>query len=485
MTGIRPGAPSPALELRGVTKHYGPVAAVQDVDLTVNRGSVHALLGENGAGKTTLMRVVYGLVAPDAGAIRIFGRAVPAGHSVREAMRAGVGMVHQHLSLVGNLTAAENFALGGRGVLRPDHAAASLERLAEKVGLRVRSDVLARDLSIVEQQRLEVLKALGRGASLLILDEPTAVLAPSEIRDLLDWIREFAAGGGTVVLITHKLRDALAVADDVTVLRRGRIAYQGPAASATDTELGRAMFADAPEPERGEAPATAPGDVVVRALDISLEDARGADRIRNAAFEVRRGEIIGIAAVEGSGHRELIAALTARHAIVSGTLELPQDISLIPADRVRDAIVPAFSLTENVALRSAGARRGLMPWTILRQRTAALVQRFDIATPSVDTRVRELSGGNQQRLVVARELERGATLLVADNPTRGLDQRATRFVHEQLRRAAADGAAVVVHSSDLDELLGLATRVLVVHDGAVREVGGGRDAVGRAMIGAT
>jgi general nucleoside transport system ATP-binding protein len=482
VTGSRPGAPPAALELRGITKHYGSVAAVQDVDLVIRRGSVHALLGENGAGKTTLMRIVYGLAAADAGGIRIFGRAVPANHSVREAMRAGVGMVHQHLSLVGNLTAAENLALGGRGAFRPLDAVASLADLSEKLGLSVRPDVLARDLSIVEQQRLEILKALGRGARLLVLDEPTAVLAPPEIRDLLDWTRGFAAGGGTVVLITHKLREALAVADEVTVLRRGRVTHQGAAAGATEDELRRAIFVDAPEPERTAA--SAPGELVVHARNVSLRDARGALRISDAEFDIRQGEIVGIAGVEGSGHRELIAALSARHTITSGTLDLPQDVSLIPADRIRDAIIAGFSLTENVALRAAGARRALMPWAALRQRTAALVQRFDIATPSVATRARALSGGNQQRLVVARELEQRPTLLVADNPTRGLDQRATGFVHEQLKRAAAEGAAVVVHTSDMDELLGLATRILVVFDGTVREVSGGRDVVGRAMIGA-
>ena len=475
-----------ALEMRGVTKRFAGFAALQEVDISVRAGSVHALLGENGAGKTTLMRIAYGLERRDAGNVFLFGRALGVAHSVRDAVRAEVGMVHQHLSLVGNLSVVENLALGGRGRFRPGEVASTLERVSSESGLRVPPTALARDLGVVEQQRLEILKALSRGARLLILDEPTAVLAPSEIRDLLQWIRAFAKRGGTVVLVTHKLREALAAADDVTVLRRGSVVYSGGAAATNEEELGRTIF---PKPPAAAASSEQlrPGDVVVRARDVTIHNARDRPSVRGATFDVHRNEIIGVAAVEGSGHRELLRVLSGRWPVHSGELELPADISLIPADRLREALIPSFDLAENVALRTAGARRGLLSWPAVRGRAAALVEQFAIATRSVRVPVRTLSGGNQQRLVVARELEHDVPLLVADNPTRGLDLRAAMFVHEQLRRAAARGAAVVVHSSDVDEVLALATRVLVVFDGVVSEVpgGGGREAVGRAMLGTT
>lgn len=472
--------------MRGVTRRFNHVVAVDAVDISVAAGSIHALLGENGAGKTTLMRIAYGLVERDAGELRLFGETVAGGgaHSVRRAMRASIGMVHQHLSLVGNLSAAESLVLGGHGRHHPDAAAAHLARVSELSGLRVPHDVLVRNLSIVEQQRLEILKALSRGARLLILDEPTAVLAPPEIRDLLRWIRSFAEGGGSVVLITHKLREALAVADEVTVLRRGRVVHAGggSARGASEADLARAIFPETLDPSPVPAP-SAPGEVVARANALVIVDARGAPRIRDATFEVRRGEILGIAAIEGSGHRELLRALSAQQRITAGALDIPSDTSLIPADRLREALIPGFSVTENVALRQAGWRRGLMRWPTIAERARNLVRVFGITTTSVSAAARELSGGNQQRLVVARELEHDVALVVADNPTRGLDVQATAFVHAQLRGAAARGAAVVVHSSDLDEVLALATRVLVVFDGVAREVSGDRDAIGRAMLG--
>jgi ABC-type uncharacterized transport system ATPase subunit len=481
----------PALELRGVAKRFGDVTALDGVDFTVAAGSVHALVGENGAGKSTLMRIADGLLSPDAGTIRLFGNAITA-HSVRQAMRAGVGMVHQHLSLAPNLSVTENLVLGESGFFRPGSAADLLRRTELASGLIVPHDALARDLSIVEQQRLEILKALARGARLLILDEPTAVLAPSEVEDLLRWIRDFAARGGSVVLVTHKLREARAVADEVTVLRHGRVVRAGSAATISEHELARAIFPENVEvqsaaatlaPGKLDAPKQ-PRDLLVQADAVDVTDSRGGRRIHDAVFEVRRHEIVGIAAVEGSGHRELLQALAALLPVSSGVLRLPERIGLIPADRNRDALVLEFTLVENVALHRLGTRRGLIPWRDLEGRTSGLLKHFGIVASSARARARELSGGNQQRLVVARELEHAHDLVVADNPTRGLDIRATAFVHGQLREAAARGAAVVVHSSDLDEILSLATRMLVVYHGEVREVALDRDKVGRAMLGA-
>lgn len=398
-------------------------------------------------------------------------------------------MVHQHLSLVPNLSPAENVMLGGSGVYHPRDAEEVLARTAQLAGLNVPKAPLVRDLSIVEQQRLEILKALSRGARVLILDEPTAILAPSDADALLSWIREFAATGGSVVLVTHKLREALAVADHVTVLRRGRVVHAGEARRGSEESLARAMFPDriasasAAEPERSPiADADARAAATLHAVNV-LDD-RGAVRVRGATFEVRRHEIVGVAAVDGSGHRELLLALAGVRQAHSGSLRLPARVAFIPADRLQDGLILDFSLTENVALHGLGRRRGLMPWRALSDATASLMRRFSIAAPSPGTHARALSGGNQQRLIIARELEHDVELLVADNPTRGLDIQASEFVHKQLRRAAAAGAGVVVHSSDVDEVLSLATRVLVVFHGTVSEVSRDRELVSRAMLGA-
>jgi simple sugar transport system ATP-binding protein len=452
-----------------------------DAVLAVRRGTVHALLGENGAGKSTLVRVAMGLASPDAGAISVFGNSA-AFMTVRSAAQAGLGMVHQHLSLAESLTAPENVALGGVGRYRPREVVARLRSVVSASGLDVPLDVAVKELTLAQRQRLEILKALSADARILVLDEPTAVLAPSEVRDLLEWVRGFAARGGSVVIVTHKLREALAVADDVTVLRRGRVTFTGAAAGSTEASLARAIFPDA-APARnvwlGD-----PGEGVVTADGMTVVNDRGAVRVQKASFVLRRREIIGIAAVEGSGHHELLEVLGALRQPQSGTLLLPERTVVVPADRHRDAIILSMTVAENVALRSVGTARGRMSWGRVHERARAVIERFGVVTPSEQVLARTLSGGNQQRLVVGAALENPVDLIVADNPTRGLDLSATRFVHEQLRSAAAAGAAVVVHSSDVDEVLSLATRVLVVFHGTVREAGMDRDRIGSLMLGA-
>jgi general nucleoside transport system ATP-binding protein len=472
----------PALAMRGIDKSFGDLYALRGVKLEIARGAVHALLGENGAGKSTLMRIAFGMLAPDAGNVELFGRPQsPA--SIAGALAAGVGMVHQHLSLVPNLSVLENLVLGGTRTFSPSRTLALLERTEASAGLTVPRAAAARDLSIVEQQRLEILKALSRGARLLILDEPTAVLAPREIDDLLRWLRNFAAQGGSAVFVTHKLREALAVADHLTVLRRGAIVHTGAARDATADSLARIMFGATVE---ALAPIPTPplSDPVAELRSVTIRDDRGAKRVRGATLVVRRHEIVGIAAVEGSGHRDLLAALAGLRPVADGDIVTSGRVAFIPADRLRDAIVPGLSLTENVALRGLGRRRGLMNWKGLADDTEALIRRYEIAARGARSRAGALSGGNQQRLVVARELESAPDLVVADNPTRGLDVRASAFVHARLREAAARGAGVVVHSSDIDEVLALATRVVVMFQGETREVPRDRDAVGRAMLGA-
>src|SRR5688500_9594077 len=294
----------PALELRGLMKRFGVTVALDGLDFVVQPGEVHALLGENGAGKSTAMRIAYGLTAADAGSVRVMGRELT-GHSVQRAVDAGLGMVHQHLSLVPTLTAAENLVLGGRGLLDHADAAAKLRAVAEASGLRVDPGALVSELSLVEQQRLEILKALARSARVLILDEPTSVLAPSESEELLRWLRRFAATGGSVVLVTHKLREALAIADAVSVLRRGRVVVSGRATETSESDLARAMFPDAAPQD-----ATAPRETGERVVRMAGASIRGARRIaiREASLDLHRGEIVGIAAIEGSGHRDLLSA---------------------------------------------------------------------------------------------------------------------------------------------------------------------------------
>jgi simple sugar transport system ATP-binding protein len=430
------------------------------------------------------------MVRADAARISIHGRDV-ALRLPADAIALGVGMVHQHFTLVPPMTVAENVALGGHGLLRRDETAAVVRRIAAATGFTLDPFAVVESLPVGAQQRVEIAKALAHRARILILDEPTAVLAPAETEDLLRWLRTFADSGNAAVLITHKLREALSVADDVTVLRRGRVTYTGPVEESSTTSLTAAMIGAAvprrsPEsmPSRGMR-----GPAVFRATQLALCDGRGVVRVRDASFEVHGGEIVGVAGVEGAGHRELLRALAGRHAICGGTLVRPDQVGFVPEDRHHDAVLLDRDLAENVALRRAGERRGRMEWPAIRSRTHALIETFDVRAPGPGVPLRALSGGNQQKLVLARELEDAGRVpgmphaVVAENPTRGLDVVATTDVHARLRAARDRGAAIVIYSSDLDEVLTLAGRVLVVFAGAVREVPLDRNLVGRAMLG--
>jgi ABC-type uncharacterized transport system ATPase subunit len=480
MTAPASSSPAPELRLDHVVKHFGRVRALADASLTVRPGSVHALLVENGAGKTTLMRVAYGLLQPTAGRVLIGERATVF-RSPADAIRAGIGMVHQHFTNVLAMTVAENVALGNRGLYEPTAAIQRVRRLSERTQLVVDPEARVEWLSIAAQQKLEILKALAKEARILILDEPTAVLAPAEAFELLAWLRGFADGGGSVILITHKLGEALAVADETTVLRYGRTVFTASASKSSAIELASAILGTAP-PQELLRPTTAPGDVALRLVALKVDDTR-ATGIVDATLEVRKHEILGVAALENSGHELLLRAIAGRVEPTSGSIERVGATALIPEDRQRDGLISAFSLTENLALRGASSRRGHMRWNRLRQRARQLIGDYDVRAPSVDASAAELSGGNQQKLVLARELSDEPSIIVAENPTRGLDFSATRAVHDRLRKAAASGAAVVIYSSDLDEVLSLATRVVVVHNGHVQSVPNDREAVGRAMLG--
>jgi simple sugar transport system ATP-binding protein len=395
-------------------------------------------------------------------------------------------MVHQHFTLVPAMTAAENIALGGHGRLELRAVAARVQQLVERTGLRVDPSVRVAALGVGAQQRVEILKALYSDARVLILDEPTAVLTPSEAEELFAWLRRFVSDGGTAVLVTHKLPEALAIADDVTVLRRGQCVLTSAAAALDMQALVRAVTGDdAGGPSdipRRRTPQR--GDCVARLDAVSAHDARGVVRVHRATFDCFSGEIIGLAGVEGSGVHELLRLLAGRMAPSSGVATLPSRIGFIPEDRLHDAVIEEFTLTENLALRGAGERRGRMPWPALAAQTAGLMDRHDVRAPSPATHAGALSGGNQQKFVVARELDERPALVVAENPVRGLDIRATAHVLRELAGSADAGSAVVFYSADIDELLPLADRMLVVFAGQVREVAVDRSAVANALVGA-
>jgi general nucleoside transport system ATP-binding protein len=485
----------PVLALVDIYKRFGAVSALLGATLVVRAGTVQALLGENGAGKTTLMRIAFGMMRPDAGRILVDDHPV-AWRSPADAIAAGVGMVHQHFTLVPAMTVAENVELGitardGRSRWRAwsfdrQSAEARVRQLSTAAGLAIDPTALVADLSIAAQQRVETLKALSRNARLLILDEPTAVLAPSEADEFLRWLRSYADRGGAVILITHKLREALLIADEVSVLRRGRAVLATSRSEVDERLLSQAMIGveeDRTPTIVPRPPQKASDEQAILVLDDVVANDSGSRERIHATFTVRAGEIVGVAGVEGGGQHALLRLMAGRIQPTTGRLVRPKDIAFIPEDRHRDGLVLDFTLAENIALRGAGARRGLMPWSSVRRRTAALMADFDVRAPSLLARARLLSGGNQQRLVLARELNERPPLIVAENPTRGLDVRATADVHDRLRAARDTGAAVVLYSSDLDEVLALASRVIAVHAGSAHEVIPSKDEIGRAILG--
>jgi general nucleoside transport system ATP-binding protein len=474
----------PALEMTDISKRFGSTAALDGASITVRRGTVHGLLGENGAGKTTLMGIAYGLLRADSGLVRIDGRELSL-DSPSAAIAAGVGMVHQHPENVPAMSVGENLELGRRGVYRASAIRASTAELARRVGFTLDVDARVGTLSVAAQQRLEILKAISRNARLLILDEPTAVLAPAEAKDLLDWLRAFASRGGTAVIITHRLEEVRAYADDLTVLRRGRTVLARAASDTTTSGLAEAMIGSAPTAEP-HAPGATPtqGAVIVRVVTADVQDSRKHVAIRAASFEIRGGEVVGVVGVEGSGHHELLLALARRTSLARGSITLPERIAFVPEDRHRDAVVLSFSLAENLAIHGAGNRRGRMSWRSIEARMSTLARRFDIRARGPRDPMTALSGGNQQKAVLARELESDPDLIVLENPTRGLDIRAAAFMRAEVRTRRDAGAAVVLYSSDLDEVIEIADRVLVVYNGTVRSMRGDRGSIGAAMLGA-
>lgn len=506
--------------LRGVVRRFGSVTALAGADLEVRGGEVHGVLGENGAGKTTLLGVLGGMLRPDEGVLEIRGKGVELS-GPRAAWQHGVGLVHQHFTLVPALTVLENLALGRdpgvSGRRRPlERVRSAAVRLSDRTGLTVPLEAAVEDLGVGERQRVEILKALLREPPILVLDEPTAVLTPGEVESLFDLLRELAAEGKAVVLVAHKIDEVLAVSDRITVLRRGRTvltaergqvdapslirAMVGTAAgSESDVTLdvaeavgapvegaeGAARAAEARTPEGLSAPP------VARLSRARTSRADGSVALHDVSLAVHRREIVGIAGVEGNGQRELALVLAGRLPVSSGEVALPPGIGFIPQDRTAEGLVSDFDLVENTALAlhddGRFTRGPWLDWREVRAEAQRVVSRFGVVTPGVEARAGALSGGNQQRMIAGRELIRASDLLVAENPTRGLDVAATAFVHAELRRLAGSesGPGIVLVSTDLDEVLSLSTRILVMVRGRLTMVPEGRrsrEGVGALML---
>jgi simple sugar transport system ATP-binding protein len=422
------------------------------------------------------------MATPDRGVVRVHGHTIRL-RSPADAIEHGIGMVHQHFTLVPTMTVAENLALGSRETFRSGETGV-LQDLAHLAGSSIDLNTRVSELSVIAQQRLELLKVLTRKAEILLLDEPTAVLAPAEADDLLRRLRGLADGGRTVVLVTHKLREALRIADDVTVLRQGTISLTSPRADVNEDQLIEAMLGRRPSGSGATARRMTSGNALIAARDISIVDPQGLPRLRNATFEIRGGEIVGVAAVDGSGHRELLRAIAGRLAVTSGTLTLPASVGFVPGDRHRDGLVLTMSLVENYVLKGAGASRGVIKWRDAAIVAREIVRNFDMRVEDVGAAAMTLSGGNQQRFIIGRELHGRPEALIAENPTRGLDIQASLDVRTKLAEVCSKGVAVVFYSTDLEEILSISDRVLVVYNGSVREVVRDADLIGRAMLGA-
>ena len=475
------------LELKGITKRFGPLVANDRIDLSVAPGQVHALLGENGAGKSTLMNVLYGLLQPDEGQIRLDAKPVQF-HSPRDAIAAGIGMVHQHFMLVPVFTVAENVTLGieetnRSGLLDRRKTRRDVRELSRRYGLEIDPDAIVENLPVGIQQRVEIVKALVREASVLILDEPTAVLTPAETDDLFRIIKQLKDGGTSVVFISHKLREVQAIADTVTVLRRGAVVGERPPSASAD-ELAARMVGRSVQLRVSKAPAK-PGGVVLDVSDLTVTDETGRIWVNGISFEVRAGEILGVAGVQGNGQTELCEALMGLRPTVSGQVALngrdlthatPRQrlragFAYVPEDRQEDGLIGDFSVADNMVLDvfdqppfASGINLNL---AAIASHAAERVTEFDVRTTSVDTPVGTLSGGNQQKVILARELGREHKLLIAGQPTRGLDVGSIEFVHRRIVEQRDQGDAVLIVSAELDEIYALADRIAVMYEGKI------------------
>lgn len=474
------------VELRNIVKRFPGVLANAGVTLEVQAGEVHALLGENGAGKSTLMRQLYGLYRPDEGEILIDGRP-QVFHSPADAIRAGIGMIHQHFMLVPTLTVAQNVALGLRSSREPrldlDRVSARIAELSQLYGLKVDPTAYVWQLSVGEQQRVEIIKALYRGASLIILDEPTAVLTPQEVNDLFVTLRKMVADGHALIFISHKLHEVLAISDRVTVLRDGRVTGSRPTREVTRQELVKMMVGREVKPLTPQ-PLQA-GPVRLQLTGLRAMGDRGTEVLRGVDLELRAGEIVGLAGVSGNGQRELAECLAGLRKVTAGTIILEgQEIThlstrarmaagqaYIPEERMRDGAIREFSVQENIFLHDHAApeyTHGIfLDFNRMAAHARALVAEFAVKTPGLDTPLKNLSGGNIQKLIMARELSRHPKVLIAAQPTRGVDIGATEYIHQRLLEQRAAGTAILLISEDLDEIRTLSDRIAVMYEGRI------------------
>jgi general nucleoside transport system ATP-binding protein len=481
-------AAAPVLELRGMTKRFPGVLANDRVDFDLQDREVHALLGENGAGKSTLMNIVYGLYRPDEGEIHVNGEPISL-HSPKDAIEHGIGMVHQHFMLIPVMTVAENIVLAGEptqaGVLLDyDAAVEGVRELSNRFGLAVDPRARVENISVGQQQRVEILKALYRGAEILILDEPTAVLTPQEAEELFEIIRSLKNEGKSIIFISHKLREVLEIADRITVLRRGKKVETLPRAGATESGLARLMVGREVLLRVEKQPGT-PEEPLLKVEDLRVLDDRELEAVRGASLEVRGGEIVGLAGVDGNGQAELVEALGGLRHPSSGRIVvagrdvtgrsarrvLDSGVGHIPEDRHRRGLVLDFSLAENLALhdyrRPPNSRFGWLFPRRLIQMARRLLRAFDVRGGGPLTRAAALSGGNQQKVVLAREISRNPSVLLAAQPTRGLDVGAIESVHRRLVETRDGGKAVLLVSLELEEILSLSDRILVIYEGRI------------------
>ena len=477
-----------AIELIGINKHFGPVHANRDIHLQIKRGTVHGIVGENGAGKSTLMSILYGFYHADSGEIRVDGTPHKITDS-RHALALGIGMVHQHFMLVDNFTVLENVVLGAEdsALLAPtlNRARAQLKRLATDYGLQVDPDAIIENLSVGQQQRVEILKALYRGAETLILDEPTGVLTPAEADQLFEVIRTLRNEGKTVIMITHKLREIMAITDEVSVMRQGAMVKTLETKDTSPGELAELMVGRRVLLRVEKGPAN-PGKVLLEVENLVVTDDFKVPRVKGVSFNVRAGEIVGIAGVAGNGQSELLESISGMRDQLLGTVRLngtplslegddgaararAAGLAHVPEDRLREGLVTAFSEWENTILGYQNSYgKGLGLDIDLAKKTAdEYIKKFDIRPPNKDLKTANFSGGNQQKIVLAREMERNPDVLIVGQPTRGVDIGAIEFIHNQIIKMRDAGKAILLVSVELDEIRSLSDRILVIFDGKI------------------
>ncbi|PLA04553.1 heme ABC transporter ATP-binding protein [Streptococcus oralis subsp. dentisani] len=478
------------IEMRDITKVFGEFVANDKINLHLRKGEIHALLGENGAGKSTLMNMLAGLLEPTSGEIVVNGQVVNL-DSPSKAASLGIGMVHQHFMLVEAFTVAENIILGSEltknGVLDIAGASKEIKALSERYGLAVDPSAKVADISVGAQQRVEILKTLYRGADILIFDEPTAVLTPSEIDELMAIMKNLVKEGKSIILITHKLDEIRAVSDRVTVIRRGKSIETVKIAGATNADLAEMMVGRSVS-FKTEKQASQPKEVVLSIKDLVVNENRGVPAVKNLSLDVRAGEIVGIAGIDGNGQSELIQAITGLRKVESGSIELKGDsivglhprqitelsVGHVPEDRHRDGLILEMMISENIALQTyykePHSKNGILNYSNITSYAKKLMEEFDVRAASEFVPAVALSGGNQQKAIIAREIDRDPDLLIVSQPTRGLDVGAIEYIHKRLIEERDNGKAVLVVSFELDEILNVSDRIAVIHDGKIQGI---------------